>query len=345
MPTPILMPALSPTMEEGTLAKWKVQKGDRVSSGDVIAEIETDKATMEVEAVDEGVIGEILVAAGTENVKVNAPIALLIGEDEKPAKANGAARAEAGTGNRQPATGQSAKADEPAEARGAATPTPPRIEIASDPELPAGVEMVPTTVQGRASRRNGRGDAARSRRAPDGRGGRAISGRLQGVARVTRGIRAAPRHRYADHGIWICGPRRRRGVRGAETHRRVHDVELRHAGDRPHHQLGSENPLHVRRADGARRSCSGGPMRRPRASPPSTARISPPGIRTCRASSSFLRMRQRTPRGCSKPPSATRTRSCSLSTSCSTATRCRCRSSTISCCRSARRKSSARGAT
>lgn len=82
MPTPILMPALSPTMEEGTLAKWKVKEGDKVSSGDVIAEIETDKATMEVEAVDEGVVGKILIPAGTENVKVNATIAILLGDGE-----------------------------------------------------------------------------------------------------------------------------------------------------------------------------------------------------------------------------------------------------------------------
>ncbi|MFZ3004907.1 MAG: biotin/lipoyl-containing protein, partial [Phenylobacterium sp.] len=78
----ILMPALSPTMEEGTLAKWYVKKGDAVKSGDVIAEIETDKATMEVEAVDEGIIEDILVPEGTENVKVNSPIAKLSGEGE-----------------------------------------------------------------------------------------------------------------------------------------------------------------------------------------------------------------------------------------------------------------------
>src|SRR6202012_1015633 len=77
----ILMPALSPTMEEGTLAKWHVKKGDTVRSGDVIAEIETDKATMEVEAVDEGTIEELLVPEGTEGVKVNAPIARLSGDD------------------------------------------------------------------------------------------------------------------------------------------------------------------------------------------------------------------------------------------------------------------------
>jgi pyruvate dehydrogenase E2 component (dihydrolipoamide acetyltransferase) len=81
----ILMPALSPTMEEGTLAKWHVKVGDTVKAGDVIAEIETDKATMEVEAVDEGVIEAILVEAGTENVKVNALIAKLAGEGESPA--------------------------------------------------------------------------------------------------------------------------------------------------------------------------------------------------------------------------------------------------------------------
>ncbi len=85
MPTPILMPALSPTMEEGKLAKWLVKEGQKVRSGDVIAEIETDKATMEVEAVDEGVIGRILVAAGTEGVKVNSQIAILIEDGEAPA--------------------------------------------------------------------------------------------------------------------------------------------------------------------------------------------------------------------------------------------------------------------
>ncbi len=82
MPTEILMPALSPTMEEGTLAKWLVKEGDTVSSGDLLAEIETDKATMEFEAVDEGTIGKILVAEGSEGVKVNAPIAVLLEDGE-----------------------------------------------------------------------------------------------------------------------------------------------------------------------------------------------------------------------------------------------------------------------
>jgi len=82
MPVEVLMPALSPTMEEGTLAKWLVKEGDQVSSGDLIAEVETDKATMEFEAADDGVIASILVAEGTEGVKVNTPIAVLLGEGE-----------------------------------------------------------------------------------------------------------------------------------------------------------------------------------------------------------------------------------------------------------------------
>ncbi len=100
--TDILMPALSPTMEEGTLAKWNIKVGDTVSSGDVIAEIETDKATMEVEAVDEGEVAELLVEAGSEGVKVNAPIARLKGEGE------GAAPAPVSTGEGQATPGASA---------------------------------------------------------------------------------------------------------------------------------------------------------------------------------------------------------------------------------------------
>ncbi len=102
MPINILMPALSPTMEEGTLAKWLVKEGDTVASGDVLCEIETDKATMEFEAVDEGVIGKIIVSDGTEGVKVNAPIAVLLEEGESaddisdaPAKADAPAPAKA----------------------------------------------------------------------------------------------------------------------------------------------------------------------------------------------------------------------------------------------------------
>ena len=91
MPTDILMPALSPTMEQGKLAKWLKKEGDTVKSGDVIAEIETDKATMEVEAVDEGMLAKILVADGTENVAVNTPIAVIAAEGEDVSAAAAAA--------------------------------------------------------------------------------------------------------------------------------------------------------------------------------------------------------------------------------------------------------------
>src|SRR5919202_62836 len=91
MPTNILMPALSPTMTEGTLARWLKKEGEPVRAGDVIAEIETDKATMEVEAVDEGVLGKILVPDGTAGVKVNAPIAVLVEPGESvPAESEAA---------------------------------------------------------------------------------------------------------------------------------------------------------------------------------------------------------------------------------------------------------------
>src|SRR3954471_24470312 len=90
MPIQVLMPALSPTMEKGNLAKWLKREGDKVRSGAVIAEIETDKATMEVEAVDEGTLGKILVPAGTEGVAVNTPIAMLLSEGEDQSALDGA---------------------------------------------------------------------------------------------------------------------------------------------------------------------------------------------------------------------------------------------------------------
>ncbi|MGY6409649.1 MAG: pyruvate dehydrogenase complex dihydrolipoamide acetyltransferase [Alkalilacustris sp.] len=117
MATEILMPALSPTMEEGTLAKWLVKEGDTVSAGDLLAEIETDKATMEFEAVDEGIVGKILVAEGTEGVKVNTPIAVLVEDGES---------ADAPTAPAAPAEAKSSSTPEaPAPAPGAATAAPP----------------------------------------------------------------------------------------------------------------------------------------------------------------------------------------------------------------------------
>ena len=98
MPTEVLMPALSPTMEKGNLAKWLKKEGDKVKSGDVIAEIETDKATMEVEAADEGTLGKILVPEGTADVAVNTPIAVILGEGEDKAAIKAAKPAAAESG-------------------------------------------------------------------------------------------------------------------------------------------------------------------------------------------------------------------------------------------------------
>ena len=139
----ILMPALSPTMEEGKLAKWLVKVGDSVKSGDVLAEIETDKATMEVEAVDEGVVKELLVAEGTEGVKVNTPIALVLAEGETATASPVAQTAP------EPAEAPVVPAEKAAEAApsAAAVPAAPKFEAQSDPDLPAGVEMVEMTVR------------------------------------------------------------------------------------------------------------------------------------------------------------------------------------------------------
>jgi pyruvate dehydrogenase E1 component beta subunit len=140
MPTEILMPALSPTMEEGKLAKWLVSEGDDVVSGDVIAEIETDKATMEVEAVDEGRLGKILVPEGTEGVKVNTPIAVILSNGE-----------DAGQISEKPAQKETkapqAEAEAPAAHAEAPSPAPEAAASAAEPEVPEGAEMVTTTVR------------------------------------------------------------------------------------------------------------------------------------------------------------------------------------------------------
>lgn len=139
MPIEILMPALSPTMEEGNLTKWLKAEGDTVSAGDILAEIETDKATMEVESIDEGTMGKIMVAEGSEGVKVNSVIAILLEEGES-ADAIGSAPAAAAPAEVSPAESVApAAASVPAQAIS--------IEVASDPEIPAGTEMVPTTVR------------------------------------------------------------------------------------------------------------------------------------------------------------------------------------------------------
>ena len=133
MPTELKMPALSPTMEEGTLAKWLVKEGDEVKSGDILAEIETDKATMEFEAVDEGTIAKILVAEGTDGVKVGAPIAILAGEGEDVS----AAAPKADTAPAEPPKAAAAPEPKPDATPKAPLPRRRRVETPAAPAQPA----------------------------------------------------------------------------------------------------------------------------------------------------------------------------------------------------------------
>ena len=140
MATEILMPALSPTMEEGTLAKWLVKEGDTVKSGDILAEIETDKATMEFEAVDEGIVGRILVAEGSEGVKVNTPIAVLVEEGEDADALPAAGSAAAPAAQAAPEAPAAAAAPAPAQAR-------PAPAADASPDWPEGTPMKTMTVR------------------------------------------------------------------------------------------------------------------------------------------------------------------------------------------------------
>src|SRR5271156_4635405 len=145
MPINLLMPALSPTMTEGKLSKWVKKEGDKVKSGDVIAEIETDKATMEFEAVDEGTLGKILVAAGTQGVAVNTPIAVMLAAGENASAITSAPAAPAPAAKPAAAApGAAPAAAAPAKAAAPPAPTPsaptaaraPSVSVASAPAAP-----------------------------------------------------------------------------------------------------------------------------------------------------------------------------------------------------------------
>jgi len=152
MPIQVLMPALSPTMEQGKLAKWLKKEGDPIKSGDVLAEIETDKATMEVEATDEGTLGKILVGDDTENVAVNTPIALILEEGEDSSALDNAATPAAE--NKAAQSAPPAAEPAPAEAKQApvspapsAAAEPPKAPAPAEPDVPEGTEMVKQTVR------------------------------------------------------------------------------------------------------------------------------------------------------------------------------------------------------
>ncbi|MGC2687274.1 MAG: pyruvate dehydrogenase complex E1 component subunit beta [Pseudolabrys sp.] len=142
MATNILMPALSPTMEKGKLAKWLKKEGDKVKSGDILAEIETDKATMEVEAADEGTLGKILVPEGTADVAVNTPIAVILGEGEDKAAIKAAKPSAPAKAEKSQAEVQETPAPKAPKASDAPVP-----QVASDPDIPEGTEMVTMTMR------------------------------------------------------------------------------------------------------------------------------------------------------------------------------------------------------
>jgi pyruvate dehydrogenase E1 component beta subunit len=163
MPIQVLMPALSPTMEKGNLAKWVKKEGDAVRAGDIIAEIETDKATMEVEAADEGTLGQILVPEGAQDVAVNTPIAMILAEGEDasalkragngapqaqdaPRKAEAPEQQQKGTESAPPAVQPPAEARAPAKAESAVA-APPQPKALPEPEVPEGTEMVTMTMR------------------------------------------------------------------------------------------------------------------------------------------------------------------------------------------------------
>jgi pyruvate dehydrogenase E1 component beta subunit len=152
MPTEVLMPALSPTMEKGNLAKWLKKEGDTIKSGDVIAEIETDKATMEVEASDEGTLGKILVPEGTADVAVNTPIAVILGdgEDKSAIKDAKPSQQQKATESAPPAKSEKNEAKAlaaPAPKKQQKAPQAPETKVAADPDIPEGTKMVTMTMR------------------------------------------------------------------------------------------------------------------------------------------------------------------------------------------------------
>ncbi len=341
----VLMPALSPTMEQGKLAKWLKSEGDAVKAGDVIAEIETDKATMEVEAVDEGVLARILVPGGTENVAVNTPIAVIAGEGEDASAVEAPPPA---AGAPAPPT---APQDEPGEAdaagavaaRAAAAPAAKPVSVAAPPpisatpEVPAGTTMIAMTM--REALRDAM--AEEMRRDPNVFIMGEEVGEYQGAYKVTQGLlqEFGPTRvrRHADHRIWLCGHRRRRGLRRPAADRRIHDLQFFDAGDRPYREFGGENTLHVGRPDPQPHRLSRaqrGRGARRRAAQPGLRRLVLAGSRAQRRRALQRQRRQGSPE--SGDP-RTIIRSCSSKTRFSTARPRTFRRSRISWCRSARR--------
>ena len=288
MPTEVLMPALSPTMEKGNLAKWLKKEGDSVKSGDVIAEIETDKATMEVEAVDEGTLGKILVPEGTADVAVNTPIAVILGEgeDKSAIKASARATAKAPKPAAAPVSEEVAESEPRVEEqriikapKAPAAPAAPETKIAADPDIPAGTEMVTMTMR----------EALRDAMAEEMRRDKDVFvmgeevAEYQGAYKVTQGLlqefgaKRVIDTPITEHGFAGLGV----GAALAGLKPVVEFMTWNFAMQAIDQLINSAAKTFICRAGRwPARSCSAGRTAPPRASPPSTARIIPRGTRT-----------------------------------------------------------------
>ena len=282
MPLELKMPALSPTMEEGTLAKWLVKEGDDVKSGDILAEIETDKATMEFEAVDEGKIAKILVPEGTDGVKVGQPIALMAGDGET-VTAEPAAEAP------NPAMTAEPTVPAPASQQDEATPTPHVFETAArdlvadvaktrdDPEVPEGTPLVTMTV------REALRDAMAEEMRKDERVfvmGEEVA-EYQGAYKVTQNLlqEFGPKRvvdtPITEYGFAGLGT----GAAMGGLRPIVEFMTFNFAMQAIDHIINSAAKTTTCRAGRcAARSCSAGRTARRRGSPPSTARTTGPGM-------------------------------------------------------------------
>ncbi len=304
---------------------------------------------MELEADEGGVVTKLHVAAGSDGVKVGTLIATIAGEGDDTS-ATPAPAAAAAPGPAKPSAPTPAQASDEADAVPAdASPVAVKPKAG---DAPASLSLTPDTPGPthrqtvREALRDAMAEEMRDRpdRLRHGRGGRRVSGRVQGHAGPARRVRPGARRRHADHRIRLRRPRHRRGDGRAQADRRVHDVQLRDAGDRPHHQLGRQDQLHERRPDALpdrlpRPQRRGEPRRgaaQPELRPVVRERPRPDRHRALR--------RARRPRGCSSPRSARPTRSSSSRTNCSTATASTSPTAT-SRWKSARRRSSARART
>ena len=332
MPTPILMPALSPTMTEGNLAKWLKSEGDAVKSGDVIAEIETDKATMEVEAVDEGTLGKILVPAGTEGVAVNTPIAMLLSDGENASAAGRRGLAPTAPASRPGSRPLNHRAEEAGgrRHRRRRSPSGRRLSPRCRPAPKWSARPCARRCATPWPRR-----CAATRRLPDGRGGRQVPGPYkvsQGLLEEfgARRVIDTPITEYGFAGLGV-------GAAMAGLRPIVEFMTWNFAMQAIDHIINSAaKTLYMA---GGELGC---PIvfRGPTAPPPrvgrSTARNTAPGTRIAPASRSWPPTVRPMPRACSRPRSAIRTRSCSSRTRYSTARALMSPSSTTSCSRSAR---------